>query len=250
MEKADNIKRNFRVEDIVMLLKAEIALSNFIKNKDDFIVKFNDLKDPFASNMKAKIDYCNTIKGDEYIVRDQVSETIDVQVEMEKGRSVYQYVFGYLLIAKPKDATARKNFGQADYKGASRSTTKLPILLEKAYKFVNEPILKQKLLDKGATEADILSLHDIGKTITDALQSQTTFKGGRTSTKDDRIISLNKVWADYSLISSCAKIVYMNNWGMTQLFLLYPKVKKKTKASRKGKNKGKDDKPEQGKQPE
>ena len=194
MEKADTVKRNFRMSDPIMLLHAEGSLLQFIKNKSDFTVKFNDLKDPFAANMQAKIDYCRTIVRDGEKVTDQVWETEGVQVEIENGRYIFQYVLGYLLNAQPKDATARKNFGQPEYKAASRSATKLPILLEKAYTFANEPILKQKLIAKGATEADILSLHDTGKAITKALQDQTSVKGGRTATKDDRIISLNNVY--------------------------------------------------------
>ena len=247
MEIADVIKRNFRMGDQIMLLHAEGSLLQFIKHKTDFTAKFNDLKDPFAANMQAKIDYCRTITRDREILTDQEWETEGAQTEMENGRYIFQYVLGYLLNVQKKDATARKNFGQPEYKESCRSTTKLPILLEKAYTFVNEAILKQKLLDKGATEADILSLHDTGKAITAALQSQTSVKGGRTSTKDDRIISLNNVWADYSFISGCAKTVYMNNYAMYHVFVLYPKDDREAKTSRKGKNKGKDDTPEQGK---
>ena len=244
MEKAENVKRNYRMSDPTMLLNAEGSLVLFIENKADFTAKYNDLKDPFAANMQIKIDFCRTIKRDGQLITDQEGETVDLQAEMENGRTKYQYVFGYLLNAEPKNATVRKNFGQPEYEESRRSSTKLPILLEKAYTFVNEPILKQKLLDKGATEADILSLHTIGEAITTALQAQTSVKGGRTTTKDERIINLNKVWADYSFISSCAKTVYANNWAMYHTFLLYPKVVKETKASRKGENKNENNKPE------
>ena len=244
MEKADEVKRDYSIADHLMLLQGQGILDIFIENKLKFTEKYFNVKDPFAANMQIHLDFCNSFSRDKSIRSNQVGETNKVKIELNNGRLIYQYIYGYLLMVEPTDGTVRKNFGQPEYEESRRSATKLPVLLEQAYEYVNEPILKQKLMDKGAKEVDILSLHLTAKAISEALQIQKSYKGGRKTSKKDRIIGLNKVWADMSLLSVCSKVVFMNDYAMYHTFLLYPKVVKETKASRKGENKNENNKPE------
>lgn len=229
MKKATEVKRIFRMKDEIMLVNGNSFYTFFLENESKFTDKYNDLKYPFAANMKAHLDFCEDEPRDNSKKSDQVYSTSIVEEAMEKGRSVFQIVYGYLILDDSNDTTVRTNFGQPEYDKSRRSHIKLPVLLEQAYLVANEPILKQKLINKGAKESDILALHTIGEDIFEKTQGLKSTKGGRKTTKKERIEGLNLVWMDMQLLSNCAKTVFMNNYAMYSIFLLYPKDKNKDK---------------------
>ena len=227
MKKAETPKRNYNIPDKDMLAKGYNFLTLFREHKAEFTAKFSNLNDPFESNMQAHLDFCDKFARDKSNISDQVVGTLNVDTVMDNGRYIYQYVYSYLLREEPTDLTVRKNYGQPDYAKSSYSHTKFPVLLEQAYLYTNEAVLKQKLIEKGLKESEILELHLAGLAISEYKQAQKSIKGTRTVSTKVRILSLNKVWADMSSLNDASKIVFMNNYAMHHVFLLYSKGKNK-----------------------
>ena len=90
-----------------------------------------------------------------------------------------------------------------------------------AYEMANDADVKPLLMAKGATAAQIYKLKTDAYAIIKAVKAQSKAKNVRSTSAQNRIINLNKVWARMVMLSGCAKEIYKDNHAMWNLFLLY-----------------------------
>ena len=214
-------KRDYLMEDVVMLAKGQTILDLFVEHSSDFIAKFTTFNHPFEVEMQEGIDLCKSSSSDEICRLNTERKTTIVEAFMKTGRDEFQEGLLYLKIAFPRNSVKLKLYGQPLYDKARDSHVKFPGLLMQAYNMANDDDVKPFLIAKGSSQENITKLKTASNSIKKAVGIQTKFKGARTLSAVDRVKNLNAVWAMMVLISNCSKNIYVGNPAMLKLFLLY-----------------------------
>ena len=214
-------KRDYFMEDVVMLARGQAMLDSFVEVSNEFTAKFTTFKHPFEDEMQEGIDLCKSSSSDTICKLKIEEKTAIVEAFMKTGRDEFQEGLLYLKIAFPRDSLKFKLYGQPSYDKARVSHVNFPVLLIKAFDMANGDDVKPFLIAKGASQESITMLETTSNLIKNAVRVQTKFKGARTLSAVDRVKNLNAVWAMMVLISDCAKNIYVNNPVMWNRFLLY-----------------------------
>jgi len=215
------VERDFSMRDENVPVEGQRILDQFLENKIDFTSRYTRFMTPFEIKMQDDIDLCKATATDAAYVAFQHVKTAIVEKIMGNSTTDFKVVFEYVKLAFPDDEGIFRTYGQNLYLKCKKSHTKFPNLLMQAYEMANEPATKALLIAQGATEAQILQLKTDSEDIVNAVRVQQKFMGARHLSAQDRVLNLNIVWASMVALSECAKIIYVNNYAMNKLFLLY-----------------------------
>ena len=218
---AKQAERDFNMNDENVPVQGQRFLDQFQDNKLDFTSQYTRFIDPFATQMQDDIDICKASATDAACVAFQHLKTVAVEKAMDIGRPGFKLVFEYVNQAYPDNEGVFRTFGKNLYDKCRNSHTKFPNLLMQAYDMANDPDTKLLLIAQGATEAQIQKLKTDSEDIVKAVRVQQKFMGARHLSAQDRVLNLNIVWAHMVALSECAKIIYVKDYAMNKLFLLY-----------------------------
>ena len=214
-------KKDFAMYEGDVEVLGQRLLNQLIEHIVDFTPRFPTLGSTFQLGMQAQIDLCRSIDTDDVCVGRQSEQTAIVEEFMKTGRVKYQDGELYLNMVWKKDVVKLRNYGQPKYEEARSSHVKLPILLMQAYGMVSDVINKPLLIAKGYSSLEIEKLKSTSDDIIKAAEKQEKLMEDRFSTTQTRTKNFNILWAMMSLISECAKKIYVDNPVMWNLFLLY-----------------------------
>src|SRR5690606_15025936 len=109
-------------------------------------------------------------------------------------------------------------FGYNDYEKSrqvqSRMIQFMLDLYETATKYSTE------LVAANFTAPQITQIQTLAQALQTANTVQEQAKGSRSTASNDRVILLNEAWNIAQTVRSAAKVIYMDNWGKWQLYLL------------------------------
>lgn len=224
MEKAKNIDRNFKKNDLLMLSQAQTVNDIFDLDKVAFVARFTGLADPFAVNWQAAIDVAHTIPTNEEVLNELQLLTADVEAEMKTARNHYQTMLTYLRLAYPANVAVLALFGHEQYETSSYNQLRMIELMELAHSKANVAPYKVQLIQKGFTQTDITLLNTIKINLQNKNKAQESFKASRLLLTQNRIVGLNTVWDSWNFVHDAAQIVFMGNQAKLKQYLLYPEA--------------------------
>jgi len=223
-----NTQREYGIEDLDMLTKAQAIHNLFVNDKSIFISYITTFEDPYAVNFQTAINTADDIPSDREIVEDIGIMTEQMNDMMEDCRNLLQELYMYVKICFPDSPARMKKFGQGeDYSKAYQSYTKMRELMDKAYRSANSPEYKSQLIDKGYTQAKINNLQTKTNELDTLIGNYEEAKSDRLIITEDRIKSMNIVWNYMKTISDSSKIIFRDSPAKIQQYMLYhsaPKI--------------------------
>lgn len=218
---AQAIVREFNMEDLLMLERAQIFHNAFIVDDADFIAAFPHLALPFATDFQTAIDEADAIPSGSEVDAEIAVVTEELNNLLPLGQKALQKLFTYANVAFNSKAKVNL-FGKNKYEKARTSDLRMKELLEQANRQAEVAVYKTALLAAGYTQADIDEL----KTISDDIDAKNALQEDMLSSRGDkseaRIIAYNKVWGFMKQINIASKVVFVDNPAKIELYLLYP----------------------------
>src|SRR5690606_22490322 len=142
MKHPEEVKRLFGKTDDEVLQQSDVLFDSFMANQGQFVARFPDLGESFASNWSEATAIARSLPPDYSVVAGQANETSVLENLMDEGRNLFQTVMLYTQLAFPGNPAILRLFGQQQYDAARTSQLKLPVLLRTAYAQVSNPEYK------------------------------------------------------------------------------------------------------------
>lgn len=217
----EQIERDYTMDDLAMLVRAQVFHNAFVIDKATFVADFPHLDDPFAADFQTAIDAADAIPSSQEIDGQIVEATFNLNEQLPIARKALQKLYTYIDIVWPK---GQKNslFGRIKYEKVRQSHSGLKELLEQGHRQAEVPAQKTELLAAGYTQAAIDELQTIMTTIDTLLAEQEDLKGARFEKTRNRILALNHVWSFMKQINVASKVSFAENTAKLELYLLYP----------------------------
>lgn len=218
---ANLIERDFNMEDLVMLERAQVFHNAFEIDDVDFIPAFPFLAPPFAANFQTAIDTADAIPSGYEIDAQIAVVTEELNNILPLAQKAMQKLFTYVDVTW-NSTVKLKAFGKSKYEKARNSALKMKELLEFAHRQAEVLTNKTPLLASGYTQADIDGLLTLCDAIDAKNAEQEDMLAGRGEQTQARVLALNTVWGFMQQINKASKVVFVDNPAKIELYLLYP----------------------------
>jgi len=218
---ANSIEREYDLEDLVMLERAQVFHNAFVIDDAEFIAAFPFLADPFAANFQTAIDAADAIPSGSEV--DALITVVTQQLNniVVDGQKAMQKLFAYVEVAF--DTKNMLNvFGKPKYEKARTSDLRMKELLEQANRNAEVAENKAALIAVGYTQADIDGLLTICDAIDEKNAQQEDMMSNRIIKSGVRINAYNAVWGFMKQINKASKVVFVDNPAKIEFYLLYP----------------------------
>jgi len=217
----EQVERDYTMEDLDMLVRAQVFHNAFVIDKADFVANFPHLDDPFAADFQTAIDAADALPSAQEVDGEIVEATFNLNEQLPIARKALQKLYTYLDIVWPK-GQKNSRFGRINYEKVRQSHSGLKELLEQGHRQAEEPTQKAALIAGGYTQASIDELETIMNAIDTLLAVQVDLMGARFEKTRDRILALNHVWSFMQQINKASKVTFVDNSAKLELYLLYP----------------------------
>lgn len=218
---SESVEREYDIEDLLMLERAQVFHDNFVDDKAAFTADFPHLADPFAGDFQAAIDAADAIPLSSTVEAQIAVVTEQLNDQMPLGRKALQKLYTYVELVW--NSKARDNeFGRNKYEKARSSQVKMKELLELANAAAEVPANKTELLAAGYTQAAIDELLTIMTAIDTLNAQQEKLLSGRGVKTETRIKAYNAVWDFMKQINKASKVTFEDSPAKIEQYLLYP----------------------------
>lgn len=218
---SDLIVREFTMEDLLMLERAQVFHNAFLTDDADFIAAFPLFTLPFATDFQAAIDAADAIPSGYEIDAQIAVVTEDLNQILILGQKALQKLYTYVDLTWTNKKMYNV-FGRSKYEKARNSDLKMKELLELAHRQAEITENKTPLLATGYTQADIDELGAISDSIDAKNAEQEDMMANRGKLTQERVVALNNVWNFMKQINKASKVVFVDNPAKIELYLLYP----------------------------
>jgi hypothetical protein len=216
-----SIERDYAMDDLQMLQRAQIFHDGFVVDENDFENNFPMFADPYATQFQLAINAADAIPT-------AVSVQLDIKVITETlndavtaGLAQLQKLYTYVeLIWKSK--AKNDQFGRQYYSKLNRSQTKTKELLELAHEKAELVSNKPKLIAMGYSQAMIDGLAAARDDIHVLNKEQESMIADQKTKSEVRITAYNEVWDYMHTINRASKVVFADNPARLDYYLLYP----------------------------
>lgn len=218
MSTPKSILRNFGASDAQMLEFARLVHTHHTTDLADFTAFDPDFDAPWAASFLTAIEDAENFSSDNQLIDVVAQLTLDVEAKMNECRQLFQGMKFFIEKAFPNKPGTWNEFGYNDYQRSRQVQSRMiQFMLD-----LHESATKYSV-QLNAANFDAPKIAEI-QTLAQELQTlntqQEAAKGGRSTASNDRVILLNHAWTMAQTVRKAAKIIYMNNWGKWQLYLL------------------------------
>ena len=219
MRRPDELDRNFDKPDGEMLSQAEVFHANIREDKPHFEGFDPMFNDAYIDNFKNKIDGAYALKSDDYWVDFINQTTILLKQDIEEAKHVFFSIEHFVDKLESTIPGIKIRFGYNNYGTAKNSQTRFILLMDT----FNEVAIEYTadLLTTGLTQAQIDNIGAVYEKIRTANKNQEKAKSDRQIATKHRVKTLNGVWAIMGEISGAAKIIFADDIGHYERYLLY-----------------------------
>lgn len=218
MAKAEEKTRSFNGSDSDMIQTSRVIHGLFIEDKPGFISFDSSFADPFAENWLQRIEAAALITNDTLTVAMQMELTKKVAEKMEECKVFYQQMKYFIEKAFPGKREIWTQFGYSSYDDARRGETKMiqfyGILGKTAAQY------SAQLIAAGFTQVNIDKITTLHTELTNADYEQEISKKKRPAATQERILLLNECYEYLKKVSRAGKIIFANNYGKYNQYLL------------------------------
>ncbi len=217
---ANSIEREYDLEDLVMLERAQVFHNAFLNDDVSFIAAFPHLAPPFAADFQAAIDTADAIPSGSEVDALITVVTEQLNKKIVDGQKAMQKLFAYVELAFD-DKNMLNVFGKPKYEKARTSDLRMKELLEQANRNAEVADNKAALLAAGYTQADIDGLLTICDEIDAKNAEQEDMLSDRIIKSGVRVNAYNTVWGFMKQINKASKVVFVDNPAKIEFYLLY-----------------------------
>ncbi len=217
------ILREYTLDDLDMMERAQVFHDNFGTDKALFTAAFPHLADPFQADFQTAIDDADAIPSGAEVDAEIRVLTEELDALLELGRKAMQKLFTYADVTFGS-AAKTNTFGKPRYQKARYSQLKMKELLETGHRKASETANETALTAAGYTPADIAELASLRDQIDAKNAEQEDLKSGRYEKTELRIKAFNEVWGYMVKINQASKVVFADSPAKLTEYLLYPSV--------------------------
>jgi hypothetical protein len=218
---SDQLERDFTMDDLQMLQRAQVFHNNFVTDKAAFVADFPHLDDPFAADFQTAIDDADAIPSGSEVDAEIAVKTEELNAQLPLGRKALQKLYTYVDLAW--NSKARENeFGRGKYEKARNSQVRMKELLELANRRAEVPANKTALLAVGYTQAAIDELQTIETAIDTLNAEQEDMLSARAVKTETRVKAYNEVWSYMQKINKASKVTFADSPAKIEQYMLYP----------------------------
>lgn len=218
MSTPKKILRNSGTTDSQMLEFARIVHGYHVTDLADFTAFDPDFDAAWATDFLTAIDDAENFSSDNQLIDVVAQLTLDVEAKMKECRDFFQGMKYFIEKAFPNKPGTWNEFGYNDYQRSRQVQARMIQFMldlhESATKYTAQ------LTAANFDGAKITQIQTLAQELQTLNTQQESAKGGRSTASNDRVILLNHAWAMTQTVRSAAKVMYMNNWGKWQLYLL------------------------------
>ena len=218
MAKPKKYLRPYNTSDAAFLEFARVVHGHFTDNLSDFTAFDADLDATFAGDYLQAIDDAQNFSSDFQVIDDLAQKTLDVEAKMVECRNFFQGMKYFIEKTFPTRPGTWNEFGYNDYSRARRQQNFMIEFMFDLYETATK--YSTELTAAGFDGARITEIQTLAQQLQNANLLQEKAKGSRSTATNERAILLQTVWDIMTQIRKAAKVVYMNDWGKWQLFLL------------------------------
>ncbi|MEO8149646.1 MAG: hypothetical protein ABI723_18555 [Bacteroidia bacterium] len=219
---ADEILRAYRMEDELLLTRAQTQKDALNTDLAAFTARFPWLLTAFVTAYQTQIDTAEAFPEDFTVMTDIKVLTADVNASVVEGKDGLNILFLYSEITYPTDIVKQRIFGQDRMAKARTDQEKMMNLLQHAHSFANKTPYKTDLLAKGYTQTEIDALLTIATNIGSKNRLQEDAISNRPVTTQDRILVYNPIYARMQLVYKCAQVVFAGNAAKISQYRVNP----------------------------
>jgi len=221
---AKTITRLYRMEDELMLTRAQTMHDNLAADLAAFTAKFPWLDATYVLSFQTDITTALSYLPDAASVNQIKVLTEDVNASVAEGMKALDTLDIYARVAYPNAPAKQRVFGQDNWDKARNDQEKMSKALKLANSFADTAPYKAALIAKGMVQADIDVLLTIAGNIDLKNKLQEFAISGRPVTTEDRIQVHNIVWVREQTISTCSELVFREDAAKRAQYLLYPQT--------------------------
>jgi hypothetical protein len=221
MKRATELVRSYNYPDGEMFEKSNVIKSCFTIDIQDFTAFDNDLDQAYLDNLIVVINNANKVPQDNQVIDQLTQKTDIVEKLMDDCRVAAQGSKYFIEKAFPNNRSMWNEFGYNDYDEARKSQLKM-ILFMKVLRTV-ALTNKDALIAAGFDQTKIDEIDGLATRLDSANTAQQVFIKKRKQLSYERIEILNELWAIIQHICKVGKIIYVNDYGHYQQYVMYEK---------------------------
>jgi len=212
-------RRIFSYSDLVMFQIAHVIRDCFHIDLADFTAFDLDLNAAYHTNLVNLIVAAEDAPDHEYLMDQLAQKTVIVEENMTLCRNTTQLMKPFIEKAFPGKKATWNLFGYDDYDDARNSQHKMYNFMKKLYK--TAILYAAELIAAGFTQIKIDKLQTCYLDLMRADDEQESFKIEIKKMTNERIEMLNAVWSIVLNICRIGKLIYADNYGKYQQYVLY-----------------------------
>jgi hypothetical protein len=214
------MKRVYIGSDSEMIQTAKVIFGSFLEDREAFSAFDSDYGDHFITRFREDLQEAEDIAKSGLVTAELIGLSSDVEVALEKCKNYYQLSRHFIEKAFPENRAVWKEFGYDSYDIARRYQSEMIQFMNQFYNSAMK--YKDKLIAENFSQPMIDEIAALKKELDEANQRQENFKKSRTTMTQDRLTKLNSCWKEISEIARLGKLIFANDFGRFQKYVIYP----------------------------
>lgn len=212
-------RRSYVASDAEMIQMAKSIFAGFIEDKDAFANFDPDYGGGFTERFQNELQEAEDIAKNMSVNAELTGLSSDVQSAMEKCKNFFMMFKHFVEKAFPDNVPVWKEFGYDKYDYASKYQ-------EEMIQFMNNlSVTAQKYREQLAAVSfsaeRIEEINEMKRRLDEADQHQENLKRNRANITQERLTKLNNCWSEISEIARLGKLIFANDFGKYQRYVIY-----------------------------
>lgn len=218
--KRPEIRRSYVASDAEMIQTAKTLFGNFVEDNQAFAAFDPDYGGGFIDRFRNELQEAEDIAKNMSVNAELTGLSADVQSAMEKCKNYFMMFKHFVEKAFPDDVPVWKEFGYDNYDYSSKYQAEMIQFMNRLH--VTATKYREQLATVSFTQERIDEINAIKRELDNADQHQENLKKNRANITQERLTKLNACWNEISEIARLGKLIFANDFGKYQRYVIYP----------------------------
>ena len=214
------MRRTYLGSDADMIQTAKIIFGSFLEDKDAFRTFDSDYGDAFITRFKIDLQEAEDIAKIGAVTGELIGLSADVESALEKSKNYFLLTKHFVEKAFTDNRGVWKEFGYDSYEISRRYQSEMIQFMNQFYNAAMK--YKNELTAVNYSQQMIDEIASLKRELDEANQRQENFKKSRTTMTQDRLTKLNSCWKEISEIARLGKLIFANDFGRYQKYVINP----------------------------
>ena len=219
MANTETLVRIYYFPDAVAIQKARVFVVLLTRDRADFFAYDADFTEIFITDFSAMIEAAASMPDHEYNQDQLAILTTELNNKMELGRKVYRFMRPFIEKAFPGRKDIWNLFGADNYYEIRNNQEGLTAFLARLHETAVK--YRTELNTAGFSDPQIEKIKTSHDDIVQANVAQDDFKIQMKEQTNERIRKMNAMWEVVLRISRIGKLIYEDDYGKYQQYVLY-----------------------------